>query len=60
MIETDAPYLLPKNIPEKPKNKRNEPAYLTYVLEEIASNRKETIDQIASQTSATAKKFFKI
>ena len=60
MIETDAPYLLPKNIPEKPKNKRNEPAYLYYVLKEVANNREETIHQIASQTRATAKKFFKI
>jgi TatD DNase family protein len=60
MIETDAPYLLPKNMPEKPKNNRNEPAYLTWVLDEIACNRKEPSDEIAKQTSATAKKFFGI
>ena len=60
MIETDAPYLLPKNMPEKPKNRRNEPAYLTWVLKEIASHRKEPRDEIARQTTTTAKKFFGI
>ncbi|MGB1327730.1 MAG: TatD family hydrolase [Porticoccaceae bacterium] len=60
MIETDAPYLLPKNMPVKPKNRRNEPAYLTWVLDEIANNREEPSDEIAKQTSATAKKFFGI
>jgi len=60
MIETDAPYLLPKNMPLKPKNRRNEPAYLIWVLDEIANNREEPSDVIAKQTSITAKKFFGI
>jgi TatD DNase family protein len=60
MIETDAPYLLPKNMPEKPKNRRNEPAYLTWVLKEIASHREEPSNEIARQTTTTAKKFFGI
>ena len=28
MIETDAPYLMPRNIKPKPKHNRNEPAFL--------------------------------
>ena len=60
MIETDAPYLLPQNIPEKPKNKRNEPAFLPWVLREIANFREESLKTIAKETSANAKDFFKI
>lgn len=60
MIETDAPYLLPKNIPEKPKNRRNEPAYLPWVVNEIARHREEPLEVIARETTATAKKFFNL
>ena len=60
MIETDAPYLLPKTITKKPKNRRNEPAYLPWVLKEIANNRPETTEQIATETRATTKQFFDI
>ena len=60
MIETDAPYLLPKTMTEKPKNRRNEPAYLPWVLKEITHNRPETAEQIAKETLATTKQFFAI
>ncbi|MDG2018495.1 MAG: TatD family hydrolase [Porticoccaceae bacterium] len=60
MIETDAPYLLPKNIPEKPKSRRNEPSFLPWVLKEIANFREETLEELARETSATAKKMFNI
>lgn len=59
MIETDAPYLLPRNMPSKPSNRRNEPAFLPYVLQVIAEARTETTDEIAAATSATAMQFFK-
>ena len=36
MIETDCPYLIPKNLPDKPKNNRNEPKYLKHILSEIS------------------------
>jgi len=36
LIETDAPWLLPRNIQPKPKSKINEPAYLGWVSREIA------------------------
>ena len=31
MIETDCPYLIPKNLQNKPKNNRNEPANLNHI-----------------------------
>jgi TatD DNase family protein len=60
MIETDAPYLIPKNMPQPPKNRRNEPAFLGYVLEEIQNQRSETVETIAQATTANAKQFFNI
>ena len=36
MVETDCPYLIPKNLQKKPKNNRNEPYNLNHILSEIA------------------------
>jgi TatD DNase family protein len=36
MIETDAPYLTPRNIRPKPKSSRNEPSYLSYIVPVLA------------------------
>lgn len=60
MIETDAPYLLPRTIKPKPKSSRNEPAYLPWVLQGIASQREETLTEIAEKTTATTKQFFNL
>ncbi|MFT5073990.1 MAG: TatD DNase family protein, partial [Patiriisocius sp.] len=53
-----APYLTPRNMPAKPKNGRNEPAFLAHILEGIAAVRAEHIDEIATASTATAIKFF--
>ncbi len=58
MIETDAPYLLPRNMPSKPSDRRNEPAFLAYVVQAIAEARSESADEIAAATAATAMQFF--
>ena len=60
MIETDAPYLTPRNMTKKPKNGRNEPAFLTAVLAGISAHRNESEDKIATATTATAIKFFNL
>ena len=39
LIETDAPYLLPRDLAAKPQNRRNEPRFLPHVLERIAALR---------------------
>ena len=36
MIETDEPYLIPRNLEMKPKNNRNEPQFLPHIANEIA------------------------
>ena len=65
MIETDSPYLLPRDLPSesslpKPKSRRNEPAYLRHILTTIANCRKSSVEQIAMETTKTAKRFFSI
>lgn len=58
LIETDAPYLLPRNIRPKPKSRRNEPKYLPVVAEKVAECRGVPVNEIASQTTANARHFF--
>ena len=58
MLESDAPYLLPRTLRPKPKNGRNEPAYLTEVLREVAVHREESEQDLAEHTTACARAFF--
>jgi TatD DNase family protein len=61
MIETDAPYLLPRTAPAtvlRASHRRNEPAYLTWTVRALAAARGQTEAQVAAATSATARAFF--
>jgi len=60
LIETDAPYLLPRTIQPKPKTRRNEPAYLTEVLKVLAEARGQSIDHVARITTENAIRFFNL
>ncbi|MDH4055990.1 MAG: TatD family hydrolase [Gammaproteobacteria bacterium] len=60
MIETDAPYLLPRTLPEKPSSRRNEPMYLTEVLRVVAAARGQTEAHVAAISSANAERFFRL
>lgn len=56
MIETDAPYLAP----HPHRGKRNEPAFVPLVAEEIARLKGLTIEEIGQATTDNAKNFFGI
>ncbi|MFI8746832.1 TatD family hydrolase [Pseudomonas sp. NPDC077186] len=58
MLETDAPFLLPRSLRPKPKNGRNEPAFLGEVLREVAQHRGQSQAQLAAETTACARAFF--
>lgn len=60
MIETDAPYLLPRDLKPKPKSRRNEPKFLPHICEVIAECRKESAASLALSSSQTAINFFKL
>lgn len=58
MIETDAPYLLPRTLRPRPKSRRNEPAYLPEVLRVVAAARGAEPAIIAAHCTANARRFF--
>ncbi|WP_292011218.1 TatD family hydrolase [Chryseobacterium sp.] len=59
MIETDAPFMLPKNMPRN-QNRRNEPAFLPYVAQSIAYWKKISIAEVADETTEVAINFFRL
>lgn len=58
MIETDAPFLLPRTMSPRPRDGRNEPAFLPHVLRAVAEARRESPEETARHTSETANAFF--
>ena len=58
IVETDAPYLMPKNLAVKPKNRRNEPKYLINVVEEISSATNIKAQTIAEASTKNFKSLF--
>jgi TatD DNase family protein len=60
MLETDAPYLLPRDIHPQPADRRNEPMYLAHVCAAVARARGEDPETTAANATATTRAFFSI
>jgi len=60
MIETDSPYLMPRNLKPKPKSRRNEPKYLPHIATFIAKHLNIESSQLGEQTAANSRRFFKL
>ena len=60
LIETDAPYLLPRTVRPQPSHRRNEPMYLAHIVEELARDRGEDVASTAAATTASAREFFRL
>src|SRR4051794_8707294 len=60
LIETDAPYLLPRTVKPQPSHRRNEPMYLAHIVAELARDRGEDVATTAAQTTANAREFFRL
>lgn len=62
LIETDAPYLLPHNVPANElttgNKRRNEPAMLKYVVRQLAQLYGTEESEIITATSRNAREFF--
>ncbi len=58
MVETDAPFLLPRNLKPQPADRRNEPATLPHIVREIAQATGRTFTDVAESTTNTARAFF--
>ncbi len=58
LLETDAPYLLPRDYRPLPKGRRNEPFLLAHILERVAELTGRSPEEIAQATTANAEKLF--
>ena len=58
MLETDAPYLLPRDLDPKPSTRRNEPYRLAHICDVVAEVLGEAPATVASRTTRNAEAFF--
>ncbi len=58
LIETDAPYLIPRDLRPKPKSRRNEPCYLPHIAGTIAECRGQTWQHVVSVSLQNSRRIF--
>lgn len=58
LLETDAPYLLPRNI--RPRPKKNHPKYLPWVAEEVARLKQVPVASLIKQTRLNTEACFNL
>ncbi len=58
LLETDAPYLLPRTLKPKPKSRVNEPQYLPHICEFVAARLNITSQELAVRTTENAQTLF--
>src|SRR3954464_6726455 len=58
LLETDAPYLTPRDMHPQPKARRNEPAFLPHVARTVARALGRPVEELAAQTTRNAAAFF--
>ncbi len=60
LLETDGPWLLPRDLRPKPTLRRNEPRFLPHIAATVARWRNESIEECAAHTSAAARTLFEL
>ncbi|HSY08779.1 MAG TPA: TatD family hydrolase [Steroidobacteraceae bacterium] len=60
LLESDAPYLIPRDLAPKPVSRRNEPAYLPHIAAAVARARAEPLARLAQDTTANAQRLFRL
>ena len=58
MLETDSPYLTPRDMHPQPKARRNEPAHLPHILRAVARALGKSAELVAVETTRNARTFF--
>lgn len=56
LLETDAPYLLPRNI--RPRPKRNHPKFLSYIAQGIADIKHVSVEKVTANASQNTQQLF--
>jgi TatD DNase family protein len=60
LIETDGPYLLPRDLKPRPASRRNEPMYLPQVARALARARAQPYSALARSSTAAARALFRL
>jgi TatD DNase family protein len=60
MLETDAPFLIPRDMRPQPKGGRNEPAFLPHILRAVAAALEKSPEEVATAATETTRAFFGI
>lgn len=58
MLETDSPYLTPRDMRPQPKARRNEPSFLPHILRAVARATGKPAEVLAGETTRNARAFF--
>jgi TatD DNase family protein len=58
MLETDAPFLTPRDLRPAPRQGRNEPMNLSHIARSVAECRQLSVEELATATTRTACDFF--
>ncbi|MFA1240666.1 3'-5' ssDNA/RNA exonuclease TatD [Serratia odorifera] len=60
LLETDAPYLLPRDLQPKPASRRNEPGFLPHLVRQVAAWRQEDPQWLGQITDQNARRIFQL
>jgi TatD DNase family protein len=58
LLETDSPYLTPRDLHPQPKARRNEPAFLPHILKTVAKALRRPHEEVAAETTRNATALF--
>jgi TatD DNase family protein len=60
LLETDSPYLTPRDLRPQPRARRNEPAFLPHIAQTVARAVGRPVAEVAAETSRNARTLFAI
>src|SRR3954462_4242683 len=60
VLETDAPYLTPRDLKPQPKARRNEPAFLPHIAKTVARALGRPPEEVAAETTRNAQTLFRL
>ncbi len=58
LLETDSPYLTPRDLHPQPKARRNEPAFLPHIARAVAKALGRPVEEVAAETTRNAANLF--
>jgi len=58
LLETDAPYLTPRDLKPQPQARRNEPAFLPHIARTVAGALGRPLEELAADTTRNAARLF--